>query len=174
MKPFRISRPAGFSPSTSCSELGYDRPVPAALSPGALGGDGNEPHPQRPAAALRQGRPKGAHGPILDAARGLDEGFRWVFDGLVATCPNAPATIKGSQPSGAAGIAVVNDLLTLPLAQRLELVQALWDSIAAEQNGPDLTDADRQVIDQRLESFLADGYPGVDADAALDSIEQSL
>ena len=50
----------------------------------------------------------------------------------------------------------------------------VWDSIAAEQNGPDLTDADRQLIDQRLESFLADGYPGVDADAALDSIEQSL
>ncbi len=69
---------------------------------------------------------------------------------------------------------VVNDLLTLPLAQRLELVQTLWDSIAAEQNGPDLTDADRQLIDQRLESFLADGDPGVDADAALDSIEQSL
>ena len=37
MKPFRISRPAGFSPSTSCSELGYDRPVLAALHPGALG-----------------------------------------------------------------------------------------------------------------------------------------
>ena len=30
---------------------------------------------------------------------------------------------------------VVNDLLTLPLAERLELVQTLWDSIAAEQLG---------------------------------------
>jgi putative addiction module component (TIGR02574 family) len=50
---------------------------------------------------------------------------------------------------------VVNDLLTL------------WDSIAAEQNGPELTDADRQLIDQRLESFLADGDPGLDADAVL-------
>ena len=69
---------------------------------------------------------------------------------------------------------VVNDLLTLPLAQRLELVQTLWDSIAAEQNGPELTDADRQLIDQRLEGFLADGDPGVDADAVIDSIEQSL
>ena len=69
---------------------------------------------------------------------------------------------------------VVNDLLTLPLSERLELVQTLWDSIAAEQNGPGLTDADRQLIDQRLESFLADGDPGIDADAALDSIEQSL
>jgi putative addiction module component (TIGR02574 family) len=69
---------------------------------------------------------------------------------------------------------VVNDLLTLPLAQRLELVQRLWDSIAAEQIGPELTETDRQLIDQRLENFLADGDPGLDADAALDSLEQTL
>jgi putative addiction module component (TIGR02574 family) len=62
---------------------------------------------------------------------------------------------------------VVKDLLTLPLAQRLELVQTLWDSIAAEQNGPELSDADRQLIDQRLDRFLADGDPGLDADAVL-------
>jgi hypothetical protein len=40
--------------------------------------------------------------------------------------------------------------------------------------GLDRCRADRQLIDLRLESFLADGDPGVDADAALDSIEQSL
>ena len=44
---------------------------------------------------------------------------------------------------------MVNDLLTLPLAERLELVQTLWDSIAAEQIGPDFTDADQQLIDKR-------------------------
>lgn len=69
---------------------------------------------------------------------------------------------------------MVNDLLTLPLAQRLELVQALWDSIAAEQIGPELTEADRQLIDQRLENFLADGDPGLDADEVLDALEQTL
>lgn len=69
---------------------------------------------------------------------------------------------------------LVNDLLTLPLAQRLELVQTLWDSIAAEQIGPELTDADQQLIDQRLESFLTDGDTGLDADAVLAAIEQSL
>ena len=67
---------------------------------------------------------------------------------------------------------VVNDLL--PLAQRLELGQTLRDSIAAGQNGPELTDADRQLIDQRLESFLADGEPDFDTTAALDPIKQSL
>jgi putative addiction module component (TIGR02574 family) len=69
---------------------------------------------------------------------------------------------------------LVKDLLTLPLGQRLELVQTLWDSIPAEQMGPELTEADRQVIDQRLESLRAHGDPGLDADAALDAIEQSL
>ena len=69
---------------------------------------------------------------------------------------------------------MVNDLLTLPLAQRLELVQTLWDSIAAEQIGPELTDADQQLIDQRLESFLTDGDTGLDADAVLAALEQSL
>ena len=69
---------------------------------------------------------------------------------------------------------VVNDLLTLPLVQRLELVQTLWDSIAAEQIGPELTYADKQLIDQRLESFLTDGDTGLDTDAVLSAIEQSL
>jgi putative addiction module component (TIGR02574 family) len=69
---------------------------------------------------------------------------------------------------------VRNQRWARPLAQRLELVQTLWDSIAAEQNGPELIDADWQLIDQRLESFLADGDPGINADAALDAIKQSL
>ena len=69
---------------------------------------------------------------------------------------------------------MVNDLLTLPLAQRLELVQTLCDSIAAEQIGPELSEADRQVIDQRLERFLADGEAGLDADEVLNALEQSL
>ena len=41
--------------------------------------------------------------------------------------PNTPATVEGGLPTWP----VVNDLLTLPLAQRLELVQTLWDSIAS-------------------------------------------
>ena len=69
---------------------------------------------------------------------------------------------------------VVNDLVTLPLAERLELVQTLWDSIAAEQSSPELSDADRQLIDQRMEAYLADGDPGLDAETVLDAIEQSL
>ena len=63
--------------------------------------------------------------------------MRWVCAGPVATCPHAPATVKGPSPPVLPAWPVVNDLLTL------------WDSIAAEQNGPELTDVDRQLIDQR-------------------------
>jgi putative addiction module component (TIGR02574 family) len=100
--------------------------------------------------------------------------MRWVCAGPVASHPNAPATVKRSQSLVLPAWPVVHDLLTLPLAQRLELVQTLWDSIAAEQRGPELTDSDRQLIDRRLDCFLADGDPGVDADAVLDGLEQSL
>ena len=85
-----------------------------------------------------------------------------------------PLRLKGPSPPVLPAWPVVNDLLNLPLAQRLELVQTLWDSIAAEQNGPDLTDADRQLIDQRLESFLADGDLGLAADSVLAALQQSL
>jgi putative addiction module component (TIGR02574 family) len=69
---------------------------------------------------------------------------------------------------------VVNNLLALPLAQRLELVQTLWDSIAAEQIGPELTESERELIDHRLERFLADGDAGLDADEVLNALEQTL
>jgi putative addiction module component (TIGR02574 family) len=69
---------------------------------------------------------------------------------------------------------VVNNLLTLPLAQRLELVQTLWDSIAAEQIGPELTESELELIDDRLERFLADGDAGLDADEVLNALEQML
>ena len=87
MKPFRISRPAGFSPSTSCSELGYDRPVPAALSPGALGEDGNEPHPNSQPQRGDKDAPTGR------MARSLTQREDWTRD--LGGCLTSPG---GNQP----------------------------------------------------------------------------
>lgn len=86
--------------------------------------------------------------------------------------PKPPLRLMGSSLPALPAWPVVNDLL--PLAQRLELVQTLWDSIAAEQVGPDLNNADRQLIDQRLERLQADGDLGLDADAVLLALEQFL
>lgn len=45
---------------------------------------------------------------------------------------------------------------------------------ATERIGPELTEADRQLIDQRLERFLTDSDPGLDADEVLEILEKSL
>jgi putative addiction module component (TIGR02574 family) len=69
---------------------------------------------------------------------------------------------------------MVSDLLGLPLQEKLELVQAFWDSIAAEQAGPALSEADRELINERLERFSADGNLGRDAEAVLAELEAAL
>lgn len=45
-----------------------------------------------------------------------------------------------------------SELLNLPLHQRLELVQTLWDSIAAEQQGPAATPEEQGLVAARLEA----------------------
>jgi putative addiction module component (TIGR02574 family) len=65
-----------------------------------------------------------------------------------------------------------SDLLNLPLYQRLELVQDLWDSIAAEQQGPAATPQEQRLVAVRLEAFRQDGHPGDDALKLLEELEQ--
>ena len=67
-----------------------------------------------------------------------------------------------------------SDLLSLPLAQRLELVQTLWDSIAAEQQGPPATAHEQRLVAERLEAFRIDGNPGEEALLVLEELEQAL
>lgn len=67
-----------------------------------------------------------------------------------------------------------SELLNLPLPQRLELVQALWDSIAAEQQGPAATPEEQELVAARLEAFHLDGHPGDDAWRVLGELEQAL
>ena len=86
----------------------------------------------------------------------------------------SPLLLKGPRPPDVPALSVVNYLRNLPLAERLELVQTLWDSIAAEQRDPELSAADRQQINKRMEAFLADGDPGLDAESFIDTSEQLL
>jgi putative addiction module component (TIGR02574 family) len=59
---------------------------------------------------------------------------------------------------------MVINLLSLPLSERLVLVQMLWDSIASEQIGRPLSDEDEALIDRRLEALQKDRNPGDDVD----------
>ena len=44
----------------------------------------------------------------------------------------------------------------LSVADRLALIEALWDSITAEPDAAPLTDAQKREIDRRLEQYEAD------------------
>ena len=51
------------------------------------------------------------------------------------------------------------ELLELEVTERLELIEELWDSIAADPNGGDLvplTDEQRALIETRLQEYRAD------------------
>ena len=60
----------------------------------------------------------------------------------------------------------VNDLLNMPVAERLRLVEDLWDSIAEVPEKLELSDAQRKELDERLEKYHRDpeaGSPWEDA-----------
>ena len=44
------------------------------------------------------------------------------------------------------------DVLELPVTERLQLVQDIWDSIAATPEALELTEEDRRLIEERLEA----------------------
>ena len=62
----------------------------------------------------------------------------------------------------------------LPVAERLKLVEDLWDSIAAEQSALPLTEAQRAELDARLDEFEVDGQLGEHAAIVLKEIRSSL
>jgi putative addiction module component (TIGR02574 family) len=65
-------------------------------------------------------------------------------------------------------------LQELPLDERLKLVQDLWDSIAAEEQNLPLTEAQRRLLDERLDQFELDGDLGESAEAVVERIRRSL
>ncbi len=50
----------------------------------------------------------------------------------------------------------IEELLKLSVAERIQLVEDLWDSIAADADDFPLTDAQKAELDRRLEEHEAD------------------
>jgi putative addiction module component (TIGR02574 family) len=53
----------------------------------------------------------------------------------------------------------LSEILKLTVAERLQLIESIWDSIAAEPEGIPLTDEGREELDRRLDD--AEANPGV-------------
>ncbi|MBW4485338.1 MAG: addiction module protein [Tildeniella torsiva UHER 1998/13D] len=52
--------------------------------------------------------------------------------------------------------ATLSEIKSLSLEERIHLVQAIWDSIAAEQVHLDLTDDQKQELDRRIDAYDTD------------------
>lgn len=66
------------------------------------------------------------------------------------------------------------ELRNLPIAQRIRLVEDLWDSIAADQKALPLTEEQRAELDRRLDRYEADGIKGRLAADAIADIRKRL
>jgi putative addiction module component (TIGR02574 family) len=47
----------------------------------------------------------------------------------------------------------ISDAMNLSVAQRIELVEDLWDSIAEVPEKLELTDEHKRILDERIEAF---------------------
>ncbi|MBI5181366.1 MAG: addiction module protein [Nitrospirae bacterium] len=45
------------------------------------------------------------------------------------------------------------DSLTLSIPERIQLVEDIWDTIAAEAQSIELTEDEKKIIDERLEAY---------------------
>ena len=59
----------------------------------------------------------------------------------------------------------LEDLKHLPLAERVQLVEDLWDSIAAELEAIPISDSVKVEMDRRLEEYLKDPSTAVSYEA---------
>ena len=47
----------------------------------------------------------------------------------------------------------VTDTLELSIPERIQLVEDIWDTIAAKTNSVELSEDEKRIIDERLESY---------------------
>jgi putative addiction module component (TIGR02574 family) len=62
------------------------------------------------------------------------------------------------------------DIASLTPAERLSLLEELWDSLASEPEGVPLTPAQRAELDRRLDDLDAEGPVGIPWDEVLSRI----
>jgi len=55
---------------------------------------------------------------------------------------------------------MIANLRKLPISERIQLVEDLWDSIAADQAALPLTEPQQTELDRRLDAYESDGIKG--------------
>ena len=66
------------------------------------------------------------------------------------------------------------NLLTLPVEERIQIVEDLWDSIAVDQEVLSLTNEQKNELDFRLNNYKIDGNKGRKASEVIADIRNKL
>ena len=69
---------------------------------------------------------------------------------------------------------MISNLRELPITERIQLVEDLWDSIADDQEALSLSDAQREELDRRLDAYETDRLKGRKADDVMADIRKRL
>ncbi len=69
---------------------------------------------------------------------------------------------------------MIANLRTLPISEKIRLVEDIWDSIPADQSALPMTDEQRAELDKRLDAYESDELKGRDASAAIADIKKRL
>ena len=69
---------------------------------------------------------------------------------------------------------MADDLRTLPIDERMQLVEDIWDSIAADQATLPLTDEQKVELDRRLDAYETDNIKGREVSDVVTTLKKRL
>jgi len=69
---------------------------------------------------------------------------------------------------------MIANLNTLPIDEKIQLVEDLWDSIAEEKSALPVTKEQKMELDSRLEAYALDGNKGREAKLVFADIKKRL
>ena len=67
----------------------------------------------------------------------------------------------------------LSDILQMSVAERIQLVEDIWDSIAASPESIPVTDAQREELDRRLQAYAENPGEGVSWDELKEKVRKS-
>jgi putative addiction module component (TIGR02574 family) len=67
----------------------------------------------------------------------------------------------------------LSDILQLTIAERIQLAEDIWDSVAAFPEAIPLTDAQKEELDRRLQAYAGNPNEGISWDELKDNLRES-
>jgi len=67
----------------------------------------------------------------------------------------------------------LSEILQLTIAERIQLAEDIWDSVAAFPEAIPLTDAQKEELDRRLQAYAENPNEGISWDEMKDKLRKS-